>query len=185
VANIVMDSMWIPTIQHVHATGDGVMHADVSWTDSNTAAAIKEIIPVAWLKSTLPSMTRNFAYDPQLALRHFPRLNRVYGPYTYVWPKSAHATLIGSDSSVPVLPNGFLVPPEQHLYSVLRRLATTTEEAIVVIPQRTNTSWYATAIRACFEYEVLFSAHARDTNPITWAMMACHFFHRYDDKQKN
>jgi len=52
--------------------------------DANTAAAIKEVLPVAWLKSTLPSMTRNFAYDPQLALRHFPRLNRVYGPYTYL-----------------------------------------------------------------------------------------------------
>jgi len=185
VANIVTDSTRIPTIQHVHVTGDGVIHADVSWTDSSTATAIKEVLPVAWLKSTLPSMTRNFAYDPQVALRHFPRLNRVYGPYTYVWPKSAEATLIGSDPSVPVFPNGFLVPPVQHLDSVLRRLVTTTEEATVVTPQWTNTSWYATAIRACFEYEVLLSADARDTNPTTWAMMACHFLHRYDDKQKN
>jgi len=185
VANIVMDSTWIPTIQHVPVTGDGVIHADVSWTESSTAVAIKEVIPVAWLKSTLPSMTRNFAYDPQLALRHFPRLNRVYGPYTYVWPNSTQATLIGSDPSVQVLPNGFLVPPVQHLDSVHRRLVTTTEEATVVIPQCTNTSWYATAIRACFEYEVLVSADARDTNPTTWAMMACHFLHRYDDKQKN
>ena len=40
VANIVMDSTWIPTIQHVHVTGDGVVHADVSWTDSTTADAI-------------------------------------------------------------------------------------------------------------------------------------------------
>jgi len=56
-------------------------------------------------------MTRNFAYDPRLALRHFPRLNRVYGPYTYVLLKSAQATLIGSDLSVPVFPNGFLVTP--------------------------------------------------------------------------
>jgi len=181
VANIVTDSTWIPTIQHVHVTGDGVIHADVSWTDSSTAAAIKEVIPVAWLKSTLPSMTRNFAYDPRLALRHFPWLNRVYGPYTYVWPKSARATLIGSDPSVPVLPNGFLVPPVQHLDSVLRRLVTTTEEATVVIPQWTNTSWYATAIRACFEYEVLLSADARDANPTPWAMLACRFLHRYDD----
>jgi len=165
--------------------GDGVIHADVSWTDSSTAAAITEVIPVAWPKSTLPSMTRNFAHDPRLALRHFPRLNRVYGPYTYVWPKSAQATLIGSDPSVPVLPNGFLVTPVQHLDSVLRRLVTTTEEATVVTPQWTNTSWYATAIRACFEYEVRLSADARDTNPTTWAMMACHFLHRYDDKQKN
>jgi len=108
---IVMDPTWIPTIQHVHVSGDGVIHANVSWTDLSTAAAFKEVVPVAWLKSTLPSMTRNFAYDPQLALRHFPRLNREYGPYTYVWPKSAQATLIGSDPSVPVLPNGFLVPP--------------------------------------------------------------------------
>jgi len=185
VANIVMDSTWIPTIQHVHVTGDGDIHADVSWTESSTAVAIKEVIPVAWLKSTLPSMTPNFAYDPQLALRHFPRLNRVYGPYTYVWPKSAQATLIRSDPSVPVLPNGFLVPPVQHLDSVLRRLVTSTEEATVVIPQWTNTSWYATAMRACFEYEVHLSADARDTNPTTWAMMACHFLHRYDDKQKN
>jgi len=184
-ANIVMDSTWIPTIQHVHVTGDGVIHADVSWTDSTTAAAIKEVIPVAWLKSTVPSMTRNFAYDPQLSLWHFPRLNRVYGPYTYVWPKSAQATLIGSDLSVPVLPNGFLVPPVQHLDSVLRRLVTTTEEATVVIPQWTNTSWYATAIRACFEYEVRLSTNARDTDPTTRAMLACHFLHRYDDKQKN
>jgi len=133
-ANIVMDSTWIPTIQHVHVTGDGVIHADVSWTDSSTAAAITEVIPVAWLKSTLPSMTRNFAYDPQLSLRPFPRLNRVYGRYTYVCPKSAQATLIGSDPSVPVLPNGFLVPAVQHLDSVLRRLVTTTEEATVIIP---------------------------------------------------
>jgi len=185
VADIVMDSTWTPTIQHVHATWDGVIHADVSWTDSNTAAAIKEVIPVAWLKSTLPSMTRNFAYDAQLALRQFPWLNRVYGPYTYVWPKSAQATLIGSDPTVPVLPNGFLVPPVQHLDSVLRRFVITTEEATVVIPQWTNTSWYATAIRACFEHEVLLLANARDTNPTTWAMMTCHFLHRYDDKQKN
>jgi len=183
VANIVMDSRWIPTIQHVHGTGDGVIRAAVSWTDSSTAAAIIEVIHVVCLNSTLPSMTRNFAYDPQLALRHFPLLNRVYGPYTYVWPKSAQATLIGSDPSVPVLPNGLLVPPVQHLDSVLRSLVTTTEEATVVIPQWTNTSWYATAIRACFEYEVLLSADARDTNSPTWAIMACHFLHRYDDKQ--
>jgi len=181
VANIVMDSAWRPTTQHVHVTGDGVIHANVSWTDSITAAAIKEVIPVAWLKSTLPSMTRNFAYDPQLALRLFPRLNRVYGPYTYVWPKPAQATLIGSDPSVPVLRNGFLEPPVQHLDSVLRRLVTTAEEATVVVPQWTNTSWYATAIRACFEYEVLLSTDARDANPTPWAMLACHFFHRYDD----
>jgi len=115
VANIVTDSTWTPTVQHVHVTRDGVIQADVSWTDSSTAAAIKEVIPVAWLKSTLPSMTRNFAYDPRLALRHFSRLNRVYGPYKYVWPKSPQATLIRSDPSVPVLPNGFLVPPVQHL----------------------------------------------------------------------
>jgi len=63
-SNIVMESSWIPTIQHVHVTGDGFIHADVSWTDSTTAAAINELIHVAWLKSTLPSMTRNFAYDP-------------------------------------------------------------------------------------------------------------------------
>jgi len=181
VANIVTDSTWILTIQNVHVTGDGVIHADVSWAASSTAAAIKEVFPAAWLKSTLPSMTRNFAYDPRLALRHFSRLNRVYGPYTYVWPKSAQATLIGSDPSVPVLPNGFLVPPVQHLDSFLRRLVTTTEEATVVIPQWTNTSWYATAIRACFEYEVLLSADARDENPTPWAMLACHFLHRYDD----
>jgi len=185
VANIVMDPTWIPTIQHVHVTGDGVIHADVSWADSSTAAAIKEVISVTWLKSTLPSMARNFAYDPQLALRHFPRLNRVDGPYTYVWPKSAQAKLIGSDPSVPVLPNGFLVPPVQYLDSVLRRLVTTKEEATVVIPQWTNTSWYATAMRACFEYEVLLPTDARDTNPTPWAMLACNFLHLYDDKQKS
>jgi len=33
VAYIVMDSTWIPTIQLVHVTGDGVIHANVSWTD--------------------------------------------------------------------------------------------------------------------------------------------------------
>jgi len=94
-------------------------------------------------------MTRNFAYDPQFALRQFPRLYRVYGLYTYLLPKSAQATLIGSDPCVPVLPNEFLIPPVQHLDSFLRRLVTTTEEATVVIPQW-NTSWYATAIRASF-----------------------------------
>jgi len=82
-ANIVMTSTWIPRIQHVHVTGDGVILADVSRTDSSTAATMEEKIPVVWLKYTLPSMTRNFAYDSQLALRQFPRLNRVYGPYTY------------------------------------------------------------------------------------------------------
>jgi len=94
VANIVVHSTMIPTIQHVHVTGDGVIHANISWTDLTTAAAIKEIIRVAWLKLTLPAMTRNFACYPQLALRHFSRLNRAYGPYTYVWPKSRQATLI-------------------------------------------------------------------------------------------
>jgi len=53
--------------------------------------------------------------DPQLALRHFARLSREYGPYTYVWPKSAQSTLLVSDPSMPVLPNGFLVPLGQHL----------------------------------------------------------------------
>jgi len=80
VTNIVMESTWIPTIQHVHVTGDGVIHADVSWTESSTAVAIKEVIPVAWLKSTLPSMTRNFAYDPQLALRHFSSAEQCLRP---------------------------------------------------------------------------------------------------------
>jgi len=76
VGNIVMESTWIPTIQHFHVTSDGGIHANVSWTDLTTAAAIKD----AWLKLTLRSMTRNFAYDPKLALRHFPLLNRAYGP---------------------------------------------------------------------------------------------------------
>ena len=75
VAYIIMDSTWIPTIQHVHVTGDGVIHANVSWTELTTATAKKDVIPVAWLKLTLPAMTRNFAYDPQLALRHFSRFN--------------------------------------------------------------------------------------------------------------
>jgi len=126
-------------------------------------------------------MTSNYAYDPQLFLWHFPRLNRVYGPYTYVRPKSAQATLIGSDPSVPVLPNGFLVPPVQHLDLVLQRLVTTREEATVVILQLTNTSWYATAVRACFEYQVISSTDARDASPSPWPMLACHFLHRYDD----
>jgi len=126
-------------------------------------------------------MTPNFAYDPQRALRHFPRLSHEYGPYTYVWPKSTQATLIGTDPSVLVLPNGLLVPPVQHLDSILRRLVTTTKEATVVIPQWTNTSWHATAIRACFEYQSLLSTDAKDTNPPPWAMLVCHFLHRYDD----
>jgi len=126
-------------------------------------------------------MTRNFADDRQLALRHVPWLNREYGPYTYVWPKHAQATLIGAIPSVQVLPNVFLVPPVQHLDSILLRLVTTTEEATVVIRQWANTSWYATAIRACFEYQVHLSTDARDTNPPSWAMRACHFLHRYDD----
>jgi len=62
---------------------------------------------------------------------------------------------------------------------------TSTEEATVVIPQWTNTSWYATAIRACFEYEKLLLTDARDTNTTPWAMLACHFLHRYDHKHKN
>ena len=111
VAHIVMYPTWIPTIQHVHVTGDGVIHANVSWTDLSTETAIKEVIPVAWLKSTLPSITRNFAYDPQLALRHFALLSHEYAPHTYVWPKSAQSTLIGSDPSMPVLPNGFFCTP--------------------------------------------------------------------------
>jgi len=117
VANIVMNSTWTSTNQLVRVTGDGVIHADVSWTDSSTAAAMKKVIPVAWLNANLSSMTRNFAYDPQLSLRQFPRQN--HGPYTFVWPKSAQATLIGSNHSVSVLPNGFLVPPVQHLDPVL------------------------------------------------------------------
>jgi len=129
-------------------------------------------------------MTRNFAYDPQHALRHFPRLNREYGPYTYVWPKSAQSTLIGSDPSMPVLPNGFRVPPVEHLHSILRHPVTTTEEATVVIPQWTNTSLYDTAIRACFEYQVPSSIDARYVDPTPWAMLACHFLHRYDEKQE-
>jgi len=180
-ANNVMDSTWIPTIQHDHVTGDGVIYANVWWTDLSTSTTIAEVLPVAWLKSTLPSMTHKFGYDPQLALRHFPRLNREYGPYTYVWPKSAQATLVGRDSSMPVLPNGFLVPPVQQLDSDLRRLVTTTEEATVVISLCTNTSWYAAAIRACFEYHVLLPSDARDANPTPWAMLACHYLHSYDN----
>jgi len=110
-------------------------------------------------------MTRNFAYDPQLALRHFPDLSHEYGQYTCVWPKSAQSSLIGSDPFVPVLPNGVLVPPVQHLDSILRRVVTTTEEETVIIRQWTNTSWSATAIRACFEYQVLLSTDAKDSNP--------------------
>jgi len=73
---------------------------------------------------------------------------------------------------MPVLPNGYLSPQLQHLDYILRRLVATTEEATVVIPQWTNTSWYATAIRACFEYQVLSSTDAKDTNPTPWAMLA-------------
>jgi len=84
-----MDPTWIPTMQHAHVTSDGVIHANVSCADLSTAAAIKDGIPFAWLESTLPSRTRNFGYDPQLALRHSPRLSRECVPHTYVWPKSA------------------------------------------------------------------------------------------------
>jgi len=177
VANIVTDPTWTPTIQHVHVTGDGVIHANVSCTESTTATAVKKVIPVTWLKSTLPSMTRNFAYDPQLAFRHFARLNAEYGPYTYVWPKASQSTLIKPDPTESVHPNGFSVPPVQHLDSVLRRLVSIKEEATVVIPQWTNTSSYATAIRACFEYQVLLSSDTRDTTPTPWAMLTCHFLH--------
>jgi len=135
VANIVMDPTWTPTIQHAHVTGDGVIHANVSWTESTTATAVKEVIPVTWLKSTLPSMTRNFAYDPELVFRHFACLNAEYGPYTYVWPKASQSTLIKPDPTESEHPNGFFVPPVQHLDSVLRRLVSTKEEATVVIPQ--------------------------------------------------
>ena len=89
--------------------------------------------------------------------------------------------MIGNDRSVPELLNGFLVPPVQHLGSILRRLVTTSEEATVGIQQWTNTTWYATAIRACFEYQVLSSTDARDVNHTPWAMLACLFLHRYDD----
>jgi len=152
-ANIVMDSTWIRTVQHVHATGDEVIHANVSRTYLSTAAAIKEVIPVARPQLTLPAMTHKFAHDPELALRHRARQNRTDGPYTYVWPNSAQATLIEADPSVPVLSNEFLVPPVQHLDSLLRRLVTSIEEATMIIPQWTNDSWYATAVRACFEYK--------------------------------
>jgi len=177
VANIALDPTWTPTIQHVHVTGDGVVHATVSWTESTTATAVKEVIPVTWLQSTLPSMTRNFAYDPQLACRHFARLNAEYGPYTYVWPKSSQSTLTKPDPTESVHPNGFFVPLVQHLDSVLRSLVSTKEEATVVIPQWANTSWYATAIRACFQYQVLLSSDTRDTTTTPWAMLTCHFLH--------
>jgi len=135
VANIVLDPTWTPTIQHVHDTGAGVIHVNVSWTELTTATAVKEIIPVTCFKSTLPSVTRNFAYDPQLAFRHFARLNAEYGPYTYVWPKASQSTLIKPDPTESVHPNGFFVPSVHHLESVLRRLASTKKEATVAIPQ--------------------------------------------------
>jgi len=181
VTNVVVDPTWTPTIQHVHVTADGIIHANVSWAALHTTTAIMEVIHVTWLKSTLPSMTRKFAFDPQLALRQFSRLSCEYGPYMYVWAKACQSTLINHDPTAPTRPNGFFVPPVQHLDSVLRRLVSTTEEAAVVIPQWTNTSWYATAIRACFEYQVLSSPNARDTTPTPWAMLACHLLHRYDD----
>jgi len=143
VASIFMDHTWMPAIPRMHVTGDGATNANVSQTDLSTAAAIKEGIPVAWLKSILPSMTHNFTYDLQFALWHFLRHSHEYGQYKTVWRSSAQATLFGNDRSVPELPKGFLVPSVQHLDSILRRLVTTTEEATVVIPQRTNTSWYA------------------------------------------
>jgi len=140
----------------------------VPWSSSDDSAS-----------GSSPTSSDNFAYDRHFALRHVPRLNREYGPYTYLWPKTAQASLIGSDPSVPVLRNGFLVTLVQH--AVLRRLVTTTEEATVVIPQWTNTSWYATAIRACFEYQVFSPTDARGANPTPWAKLACHCRHRYND----
>jgi len=107
-----------------------------------------------------------------------------YGPYKYVWPKASQSILIKPDPTESVHPNEFFVPPVQHLDSVLIRLVSTKEEATVVIPQWTNTSWYATAIRACFEYQVLLSSDTRDTTPTPWAMLTCHFLHRYDGNQE-
>ena len=60
VAIIALDPTWTPTIQHVHVTGDGVIHATVSWTESTTATAVKEVIYVTWRKTTLPSMAPKF-----------------------------------------------------------------------------------------------------------------------------
>jgi len=51
-------------------------------------------------------MTRNFAYDPQLASRHFPQLNREYGPYTFLRPKSAKKTRVGADHRYQCSPTG-------------------------------------------------------------------------------
>jgi len=176
-----MDPTWTSTIQHVHVTADGIIHADVSWSDLLDTTTITEVLPVTWLKSTLPLLTRNFAYHPKRAFRQFSRLNCDFGPYTCVWPKTWQSALIKYDPSTSAHPNELLVSAVQHIESVLRRLVSTKKEATVVTLQWTNTSWNAIAISACFEYPVLLSPDARDKTPTPWAMLACHFLHRYDD----
>jgi len=47
VANIVMDPTWIPSIQHVQFSGDGVFHANVLWEELGAKAAIEKVTPVA------------------------------------------------------------------------------------------------------------------------------------------
>jgi len=138
--NVDVESTWTPTIHHVYVTADGVIHANVSWEDFHSRTAIEELIPVAWLKCILPSMTRNFAYDPELALRQFARLSSEYGLYTFVRPKALHSTSSKNDSDTSDNLYGFLVPPVQHLDSVFRRMVAANEEEIKVISQWTKSS---------------------------------------------
>jgi len=85
-------------------------------------------------------MTRDFAYDPELALRQLARLNSEYGLYTYVRPKALQSTSSKYDSDTSDNPYGLLVPPVQHLDSVFRRMVATNEEATTVISQWTKSS---------------------------------------------
>jgi len=181
VTNAVVEFTWTPTIHHVYFTAGEVIHANVSWEVLHTKKAIKEIVPIAWLNSTIRSMNRNFAYDLQLLLRQFARLNSEYCPYTYVWPKALQSISSKYDSDTSDHPDGFHVPPVQHVYLFIRRLVATNEEATIVILRWTNTNWYATAIRACFEYRALFPLQERDTTSTRWAMLGCLFLHCYDD----
>jgi len=139
-ANVDVESTWTPTIHHVYVTADGVILSNLSWKNFHSRTAIEELISVAWLKSTLPSMTRNFAYDHELALRQFARLNSEYGLYTYVRPKALQSTSSKYDSDTSDNPCGFLVPPVQHLDSGFRGMVAANEEATIVISQWTKSS---------------------------------------------
>lgn len=124
-------SHWTPQIQAVHVDPWGVVHTNVRW--DNAERSITEQVPVHYLKSTLPTACRHFAYSYWEQTATNLSLVQKYGP---LYMGGVPHTSIFCPKGTPVLS-----PPTQKLDGLVNDLESKSREALLLAPQWEDAGW--------------------------------------------